>query len=151
MSAVGVDICHDITRRIVFHEREGTLFLVAALAPTMVERGQVPSSMSTRCPFRHGRHALYGSSKAALELLTKAWATEFGPQGIRVNTVSPGPTRTEGTAGMGSALDETRRRRPRRSAGQPGGDRLGHRLPGKRQASFIHGVVLAVDGGRTAT
>ena len=38
--------------------------------------------------------ALYGSSKAALDLLTKAWAGEFGPSGVRVNAVSPGPTRT---------------------------------------------------------
>jgi NAD(P)-dependent dehydrogenase (short-subunit alcohol dehydrogenase family) len=29
--------------------------------------------------------ALYGSTKAALELLTKAWSAEFGPKGIRVN------------------------------------------------------------------
>ena len=50
--------------------------------------------------------ALYGSSKAALELLTKAWAAEFGPKGVQsVNAISPSPARTKGTAGMGEALD----------------------------------------------
>ena len=65
-------------------------------------------SRSTKCGLSHQRNstALYGLSKAAVELLAKAWATEFGPQGIRVNAVRPGPSRTEGPAGMSSALDE---------------------------------------------
>src|ERR1017187_11008617 len=46
--------------------------------------------------FGNAGMALYGSSKAALNLLTKAWAAEFGPSAVRVNAVSPGPTRTEG-------------------------------------------------------
>jgi hypothetical protein len=50
--------------------------------------------------------SLYGSSKAALVLLTKVWAAEFGPSGVRVNAVNPGPTRTEGTAVLGEAIDE---------------------------------------------
>jgi NAD(P)-dependent dehydrogenase (short-subunit alcohol dehydrogenase family) len=33
--------------------------------------------------------AFYGSSKAALELRTKAWAAEFGPNGVPVNAISP--------------------------------------------------------------
>jgi Dehydrogenases with different specificities (related to short-chain alcohol dehydrogenases) len=43
---------------------------------------------------RTGGMALYGASRAALELLTKAWAAEYGPSGVRVNAVAPGPTRT---------------------------------------------------------
>jgi 3-oxoacyl-[acyl-carrier protein] reductase len=39
--------------------------------------------------------ALYCASKAALEQFTKVAAREFGPRGITVNTVSPGPTDTE--------------------------------------------------------
>ena len=38
--------------------------------------------------------AMYGASRAALELLTKAWAAEYGGRGVRVNAVAPGPTRT---------------------------------------------------------
>src|SRR5436305_5112822 len=38
--------------------------------------------------------AAYGASRAAIELLTKAWAAEYGPQNIRVNAVAPGPTLT---------------------------------------------------------
>ena len=34
--------------------------------------------------------ALYGASRAALELLTKAWAAEYGALGVRVDAVAPG-------------------------------------------------------------
>lgn len=37
--------------------------------------------------------SIYSSSKGALETLTRAWAAEFGPQGVRVNAISPGVTR----------------------------------------------------------
>jgi NAD(P)-dependent dehydrogenase (short-subunit alcohol dehydrogenase family) len=59
-------------------------------------------------------YALYGSSKAAVLLLTKAWAAEYGPSGVRVNAISSGPTRTEGTSGFGDALDHSPP--PRRTA-----------------------------------
>jgi NAD(P)-dependent dehydrogenase (short-subunit alcohol dehydrogenase family) len=81
-------------------------FLVAELAPKMAERGHgVIINVTTMvAEFGMAQMALYGSSKAALVLLTKSWAAEYGPAGVRVNTVSPGPTRTEGTAGMGRRL-----------------------------------------------
>jgi len=95
--------------------------------------------------------ALYGSSKAALELLTKAWAAEFGPLGVRVNAVSPGPTRTEGTAGMGEALDQLASLGP---AGRPAApEEIARAIVflASEEASFVHGAVVAVDGGRAAT
>ena len=83
-------------------------FLVAELAPAMAARGKGSIINVTTMVAQFGQPgmALYGSSKAALVLLTKAWAAEYGPSGVRVNAVSPGPTRTEGTAPMGEALDQ---------------------------------------------
>ncbi len=94
--------------------------------------------------------SLYGSSKAAINLLTKAWAAEYGPSGVRVNAVSPGPTKTEGTQAMGEALDQLAAQAP---AGRPATpDEIAEAIVflATDRASFIHGTKLAVDGGRTA-
>ena len=81
--------------------------LVAALAPAMAARGHgaIVNVTTMVAEFGMSGAGLYGASKAALVLLTKSWAAEFGPAGVRVNAVSPGPTRTEGTVGMGEGLD----------------------------------------------
>ena len=68
-------------------------FLVAALAPAMAERGAgaIVSISSMVASFGQPGMAMYGASRAAIELLTKAWAAEFGPHGVRVNAVAPAP------------------------------------------------------------
>jgi NAD(P)-dependent dehydrogenase (short-subunit alcohol dehydrogenase family) len=128
-------------------------FLVAALAPAMVVRGSgaVVNVSTMVAGFGVSGMALYGSSKAALELLTKSWAAEYGPKGVRVNGVSPGPTRTEGTAEMGDALDELASLGP---AGRPASaEEIAAAVVflASDEASFVHGAVLPVDGGRAAT
>ena len=107
-------------------------FLVAELAPAMAKRGHgaIINVTTMVAEFGAPEMALYGSSKAALVLLTKSWAAEYGPAGVRVNAVSPGPTRTEGTAAMGEALDQLASAAPVRSARPARGDRRRHHLPG---------------------
>ncbi|HEU5417708.1 MAG TPA: SDR family oxidoreductase [Streptosporangiaceae bacterium] len=126
--------------------------LVAELAPAMAARGKgaIVNLLTMVAHFGVAGMALYGSSKAALTLLTKAWAAEFGPSGVRVNAVSPGPTRTEGTEPMGSQLDQLASLAP---AGRPAAPKeiasaISY-LAGD-DASFVHGAVLDVDGGETA-
>jgi NAD(P)-dependent dehydrogenase (short-subunit alcohol dehydrogenase family) len=95
--------------------------------------------------------AMYGASRAAIELLTKAWAAEFGPRGVRVNAVAPGPTRTPLIAGSGDRPNQTAALAPAGRVAEP--DELAAAIAflASDDASFIHGVTLAVDGGRTAT
>jgi NAD(P)-dependent dehydrogenase (short-subunit alcohol dehydrogenase family) len=83
-------------------------FLVARLAPEMAKRGHgaIINVTTMVAEFGMTGMGLYGASKAALALLTKSWAAEYGPEGVRVNAVSPGPIRTEGTAEMGDNLDQ---------------------------------------------
>jgi NAD(P)-dependent dehydrogenase (short-subunit alcohol dehydrogenase family) len=128
-------------------------FLVAALAPGMAERGSgaIVNVSTMVASFGVDGMALYGSTKAALDLMTKAWAAEFGPNGVRVNAVRPGPTRTEGTEAMGEALDELASLAPAGRPATPEEIAAGILFLVSDDASFVHGAVLAADGGRSAT
>jgi NAD(P)-dependent dehydrogenase (short-subunit alcohol dehydrogenase family) len=126
--------------------------LVAELAPAMAARGHgaIVNVLTMVAQFGMAGMALYGSSKAALSLLTKAWAAEFGAHGVRVNAVSPGPTRTEGTERFGGSLDHLASAAP---AGRPAApeeiaDAIAY-LAGK-ESTFVQGAILDVDGGRCA-
>jgi NAD(P)-dependent dehydrogenase (short-subunit alcohol dehydrogenase family) len=126
--------------------------LVGELAPAMAARGKgaIVNVLTMAAQFGIAGMGLYGSSKAALALLTKSWAAEFGPSGVRVNAVSPGPTRTEGTEPMGSQLDVLASMAP---AGRPAApEEIASAISylAGDQASFVHGAVLDVDGGRNA-
>ena len=127
-------------------------FLVAELAPLMAERGKgVIVNISTMvADYGAPGMSLYGSSKAAMNLLTKAWAAEYGPSGVRVNAVSPGPTRTEGTDAMGEGLEQLAAQAP---AGRPAtAEEIAEAIVflATDRSSFIYGAKLNVDGGRTA-
>jgi NAD(P)-dependent dehydrogenase (short-subunit alcohol dehydrogenase family) len=127
-------------------------FLVAELAPEMAKRGHgaIINLTTMVAEFGMAGMSLYGASKAALVLLTKSWAAEYGPHGVRVNGVSPGPTRTEGTAVMGEDLDQLATMAP---AGRPGSaEEIAEAVTflATDRASFVHGAILPVDGGRVA-
>src|SRR5260221_8606455 len=69
----------------------------AALA-TMVDKGSgaIINVASVNAFFQPDAATIdYGAAKAALVNLTKTLAEEFGPRGIRVNAVSPGPVSTD--------------------------------------------------------
>ncbi|HET6865101.1 MAG TPA: SDR family oxidoreductase [Solirubrobacteraceae bacterium] len=82
--------------------------------------------------------------------MTKAWAAEYGPKGIRVNAVAPGPTRTPGTKSMGDDLDKLAARLPLSRPATPEEIAAAALFLGSDEASYVNGAVLAVDGGRTA-
>jgi NAD(P)-dependent dehydrogenase (short-subunit alcohol dehydrogenase family) len=67
-------------------------FLVASVAPAVAARGwgSVVNVSTMVASFGQAGMALYGASRAALELLTKTWAAEYGRSGVRVNAVAPG-------------------------------------------------------------
>src|SRR5438477_11830328 len=72
--------------------------LVGAIAPGMASRGRGSivslDSMAGHVGLNGG--AAYGATKAALTALSRSWAAEFSPAGVRVNTVAPGTVYTDG-------------------------------------------------------
>jgi NAD(P)-dependent dehydrogenase (short-subunit alcohol dehydrogenase family) len=70
--------------------------LVSVLAPKMVARGHgVIINVASRAGIvGQPTTAAYGATKAALASLARSWATEYGPAGVRVNAISPGPVYT---------------------------------------------------------
>ncbi|HEV2659671.1 MAG TPA: SDR family oxidoreductase, partial [Ktedonobacteraceae bacterium] len=125
-------------------------FLVVAIAPGMVARGKGSiiniGSMAGEIGLAGG--AAYGATKAALSSMTRAWAAEFSPSGVRVNTVAPGPVYTpiqasEVTAAIGSTTLLKRAANAEEIAEVVG-------FLASPRASYITGAIVAADGGRTA-
>jgi NAD(P)-dependent dehydrogenase (short-subunit alcohol dehydrogenase family) len=128
-------------------------FLAAALAPRMAARGwgRIVNVTTMVAYFGMAGAPLYGSSKAALGLLTQAWAAEFGPQGVTVNAVAPGPTRTPGAALFGDAVEQLARAAPAGRAANPSEIAAAVLYLASPEAGFVNGATLAIDGGRLAT
>lgn len=127
--------------------------LTAALAPAMVERGHgaIVVIGSWMAHVGHPFVGLYSATKAAEIQLARSWAAEFGPRGVRVNTVSPGATRTPVNA---SADDVVARMTAGTPAGRPGApDEIAEAVAWllSDASRYVHGAELAVDGGITAT
>ena len=126
--------------------------LVAALVPGMVQRGSgaIVNVSTMVASFGLPGMSAYGASKAALELLTKAWAAEYGPAGVRVNAVAPGPTRTPGTEPMGDGIDQLAATLPLGRAADAQEIASTIVFLASDEASFVNGAILPVDGGRVA-
>ena len=104
--------------------------------------------MAASTPARQA--GIYGATKAGVELLTRVWADEFGPSGVRVNTVAAGPTETPGTAitpGLTDALATTTT--PGRVADP---DEIARAVTflASPDASYINGAILHATGGQRA-
>ncbi len=124
--------------------------LVSVLAPKMVARGDgVIINVASRAgTVGQPDTAAYGATKAALASLARSWAAEYGPAGIRVNAISPGPVYTDAAdRALFDASAETtllgRAAEPQEIAELIG-------FLASPRAAYITGTNIAVDGGRAA-
>ncbi len=125
-------------------------FLVAALGPQMAARGSgsIISLASMVAQIGLAGSAAYGATKASLVAMTRSWAAEFSPSGVRVNAIAPGPVFTGGaSADRIEALGATTLMA---RAAQPGEIAEVIAFLASPKASYITGAVIAADGGRTA-
>jgi NAD(P)-dependent dehydrogenase (short-subunit alcohol dehydrogenase family) len=127
-------------------------FLTAAIAPRMAARGHgaIVNVATMAAHFGMPGASAYGASKAAIVSLTQTWAAEYGPQGVRVNAVSAGPTRTEGTAALGDGLKGLAATLPLGRSAAPEEIADAIVFLAAPRSSYVNGAILAADGGRTA-
>ena len=126
-------------------------YLVANIAPAMAARGSgaIVNVSTLAAQVALPGLSVYGASKAALDLLTKSWAAEFGPAGVRVNSVSPGPTRTPGSESLGEYLQQLAAQAPLGFVANPEDIAAAIAFLVSDEARFVTGTVLDVNGGRT--
>jgi len=93
-----------------------------------------------------------GDLRSAHDLVEWATEAEYGPSGVRVNAVAPGPTRTRMMEAVPDEMvNQLAGLAPAGRAAQPEELAAAIVFLASDEASFVHGVTLAVDGGRAAT
>lgn len=128
--------------------------LVRRIAPGMCERGagsiiNIASIAGIKPQFES---LLYSMTKAALIMMTKSYAIELGPKGVRVNAIAPGLIQTQlseffwkDEARLARHVD----RQPIRHLGQPEEIAEFAVLMASGKASYLTGQTVVVDGGYT--
>jgi NAD(P)-dependent dehydrogenase (short-subunit alcohol dehydrogenase family) len=126
--------------------------LTGALAPVMVSRGGgAIVNIGSITGLRGGDgSAIYSSNKAAIHSFTQSWAAEYGPFGVRVNAVAPGPIATERQEQFVDHVAPVLARLPSRRMSTPAEVAAAVVFLASDDAANIHGATLSVDGGWAA-
>jgi NAD(P)-dependent dehydrogenase (short-subunit alcohol dehydrogenase family) len=157
-----LDTTFEEWRTVMATNLDGAFLCTQAVAPVMLRntqgetsghRGAIVNIASISGLRASTLRVAYGCSKAALIHLTKQHAAELGCQGIRVNAVAPGPVETE----MAKQVHDSAIRRDyfatipleRYGSTEEIANAVGFLC--SREAGYVNGQVLAVDGGFDAS
>ncbi|MFF9318504.1 SDR family NAD(P)-dependent oxidoreductase [Streptomyces sp. NPDC014735] len=112
-------------------------------------RGAIVNIGSVNGEQDFGNHG-YSAAKAGLASLTRTLAGHAGPRGVRVNLVAPGTVRTDAWAGKDAELARAGGLYPLGRVGEPEDIASAVAFLASRDAAWITGTTLRVDGGLTA-
>ena len=121
-----------------------------AVIPVMIEQksGVILNASSVVGIYGNIGQSNYVASKAGVIGLTKGWAKEFGPKGIRVNAVAPGFIETDMIAEVPEKiLDLMKEKTPLKKLGKPNDIASAYLFLASDDANYINGAILSVDGG----
>nr|BFF02989.1 SDR family oxidoreductase [Streptoalloteichus tenebrarius] len=126
----------------------------SCLEPLRAARGTIVNVSTAGAVRGWPGNSVYGATKAGLDFLTRTWAVELAPHGVRVVSVAPGPIETEIAENAGfseeriAELRRTQRARvPMGRIGQPEEVAWWVVNLARPHSGFTTGVVVAVDGG----
>ena len=145
-----LELTEEDYRRIMAVDLEAAIWLSQACLPGMLERGwgrivnfagmNAIHGYAGRAPVSIAKHGVWG--------LTKSLGKEFGPRGVTVNAVSPGPIAADDEDEAPSAYRQAMIKRvPVGRMGQPAEVAAVVRLLASEEGAFINGQMLAVNGG----
>ncbi|ARU62892.1 3-oxoacyl-ACP reductase [Tumebacillus avium] len=136
--------------RVIGINLTGVFLCTQAAAKVMMAQGSgvILNAASVVAQFGNVGQTNYAATKAGVVGMTKTWAKELGPKGVRVNAVAPGFVSTNMTDKVPEkVLDAMKLQTPLRRLGQPRDIANAYLFLASDEASFINGAVLAVDGG----
>jgi NAD(P)-dependent dehydrogenase (short-subunit alcohol dehydrogenase family) len=133
----------------------GTAFTVQKALPLLNAGASIITLGSTSASRAIAAFGTYSASKAAIRQLSRVWALELAPRGIRVNTLVPGPTETPGLkgalantpAGVEAMLEREAGRVALARVGQPDEIAAAALFLATNESSFVTGSELFADGG----
>ena len=150
------DYPEETWRELMGANLDSVFYVGQSVARAMIprKRGIIINIGSVQCELARPNIAPYTASKGAVKMLTKGMATDWGKHGLRVNAIAPGYFKTE----LNKALVEDEKFSGWLAGRTPMG-RWGDvdELVGAAvflcspSASFVHGHILYVDGGITAS
>ena len=132
---------------------KGAVHFTHAVLPLMIlhQSGSIINIASVQGLLGGRSSAVYTSMKHALVGLTRSTACDFGPQGIRVNAICPGPIQTRISPPPGSEMHQRQVAKTMLSrTGQPREVAWAAVFLASDESSYITGITLPVDGGWSA-
>jgi meso-butanediol dehydrogenase/(S,S)-butanediol dehydrogenase/diacetyl reductase len=147
------EVTVDEWREVMAADVESMLLVTQAALPFLLEeQGSVVNVASVAGLGGDSGMTIYNAAKGAVVNFTRSLAVELAPQGVRVNAVAPSLTATDATADIPEDdVAEFLRRIPMGRAAEPAEVADVIAFLAGRDARFVTGVVLPVDGGLRAS